>query len=327
MTDLHLASGGRARLARLRTPGRPGGPPAFTVLAEPGGEDVGSAIVRLSAEQPAVADLGFSLRRHPPDHCLAVDTVRALTEWSFARGATRVQLRCPLDDVDQAKAALGAGFRFEGVSRGVVATAWGAAAGGVFARLPCDSGEPIAPALPDLPAGGIGDGVITLRVATAADAAALHLEHSNAEARRWALSDPVPEHETAAQAERAALEWVTGVRALMVIVDDETGDVAGRVVLRPVVPPRVADVGAGVLPRFRGRRYLARALRIVSDWAFAEGGYTRLEAGVKLGNTPSANGVIAAGWDFEGPRKARLRNPDGSFGDEQHYAIVHPMHR
>ncbi|MBW4717991.1 GNAT family N-acetyltransferase [Saccharothrix obliqua] len=324
-TNLRLVSEGRAGLVRLRA--AMGASPTFTVVEQPTGEDVGSAAVRLPDGRPAAADLGYALHRDPHDHGLAVDTLRALTEWAFARGARRVQVRCPLDDVDQAKAVLGAGFRFEGVQRGVVATAWGDADGAVFARLPGDPGDPIPPALPDLPAGGVGDGVITLRVATAADAAALHLEHVNDEALRWALTDPLPEEETAALAARAALEWVVGTRALMAIVDDETGDVAGRVVLRPVVPPGVADVGAGLVPRFRGRRYLSRALRLVSEWAFAEGGYTRLEAGVKIGNIASAKGVEGADWKYEGRRKARLRNRDGSFGDELHYAIVHPLHR
>lgn len=324
-TDLWSTTFPRVRLVRAAQDDADAGARVFTLVERASGRDLGAAVVRLSSGPLTTADLGLTL--HRPDRDLAVDAVRALAGWSFRRGTARAQLRCPLDDLDLARAALGAGFRYEGVQRCSVVTARGPADGAVFARLPGDGAEPIAPALPDLPRGGIGDGVLTLRVATAADAVALHLEQSNAEARRWSLSDPVPASETAAGAERATLEWVVGSRALLAIVDDETGQVAGKVVLRPVVPPGVADVGVGVLPAFRGRRYMARALRIVTDWAFTEGGYARLEAGVKVANASSSRGLVAAGWQFEGQRRSRLRNRDGTFTDELHYAIVHPHHR
>lgn len=288
---------------------------------------VGSATIRFSGTRPRAAELDYvvyPLFRH---HGYAVDVVRMLTDLALERGAARVELCCALDDLARAKTALAAGLRYEGVLRGAILTLRGEDSAAVFARLPGDSGAPVRAALPELPANGIGDGVIVLRVATAADAVALHAEQSNTEARRWALLEPPSATEVAARAARAGLEWLVGPAGLMVIVDNASGQVAGRIVLRAVVPPQVADVGYGVLPAFRGRGYAARALRVLAGWTFEEAGYARLELGVKPGNAASRAVALSGGFMPEGTRGGRLRVDDDSFSDELHFSLVNPRYR
>lgn len=288
---------------------------------------VGSATMRLSDARPAMATIDYLIYPLFNDNGYAVDVVRMITDLAFERGAVRVELSGALDDLERARTALAAGFRYEGVLRSTVSTLRGMDGGVVFSRVPEDSGEPIGAALPALPNGGIGDGVITLRVGTADDAVPLHTEQSNPEARRWALFEPASESEMAALAARAGLEWLVGPRGLMVIVDNVSGEVAGRLTLRAVVPPHVADVGYGVLPAFRGRGYSARALRVIASWTFGEANYARLELGIKSGNAASRAAAISGGFAPNGTRKSRLRNTDGTFSDELHFALVNPRYQ
>lgn len=245
------------------------------------------------------------------------ELLRDLVEHALAAGGVRVELRCLLDDVSRVRSALGAGMRYEGVAR--AAHARGKA---VFSRLPEDVGAAIAQKLPELPEEGLTDGVVTLRVTQPSDAAALHQEQVNLEAQRYALGTPLSEHELAEKVARARIEWLTGPDGLMTIVDTRSGLPAGKLTLRSVVPPGVADVGYGVLPAFRGRGFAARALRLIAPWALDRAGYSRLELGSKPGNRASVAVAIAGGFLPDGTRAGRLRNLDGSFDDEVHFAVT-----
>ncbi|MGI8761928.1 MAG: GNAT family N-acetyltransferase [Jatrophihabitantaceae bacterium] len=126
------------------------------------------------------------------------------------------------------------------------------------------------------------------------------------------------------ECDRAGLDWLVGAGAPFSMVDVATGEVAGSIRLRLAGPPGVGGIGYVVHPRFRGRRYTTRALRLLSAWAFEHGGYARLELGAKIGNVASQRAALAAGFQPDGLRAARLRNPDGSFSDEARFALVNP---
>jgi RimJ/RimL family protein N-acetyltransferase len=113
----------------------------------------------------------------------------------------------------------------------------------------------------------------------------------------------------------------------MSIVDVATGSIAGNMQLRKVGPPSIAGVGYGVHPAFRGRGYTARALRLLAAWAFADGGFARLELGAKQDNVASQRAAASGGFEPDGVRRARLRNPDGTFSDEVRFALVAPQYR
>jgi RimJ/RimL family protein N-acetyltransferase len=113
----------------------------------------------------------------------------------------------------------------------------------------------------------------------------------------------------------------------MAMVDLATGAVAGTLDLRLAGPPQVGGVGYVVHPRFRGRGYTTRALRLLVPWAFETAGLARLELGAKAGNVASQRAAAAAGFQPDGVQQARLRNPDGTFSDEVRFALVSPRYR
>jgi RimJ/RimL family protein N-acetyltransferase len=89
----------------------------------------------------------------------------------------------------------------------------------------------------------------------------------------------------------------------------------------------VGGIGYVVHPAFRGRGYTTRALRLLVPRAFGAAGFTRLELGAKASNIASQRAAERAGFEPDGVRAARLRNPDGRFSDEVRYALVNPAAR
>jgi RimJ/RimL family protein N-acetyltransferase len=88
----------------------------------------------------------------------------------------------------------------------------------------------------------------------------------------------------------------------------------------------VGGIGYVVHPAFRGRGYTTRALRLLVPWAFGPADFARLELGAKVGNEPSLRAAANAGFEPDGVRRGRLRNPDGTFSDEVRYALLNPRH-
>jgi RimJ/RimL family protein N-acetyltransferase len=61
-------------------------------------------------------------------------------------------------------------------------------------------------------------------------------------------------------------------------------------------------------------------------WAFDVADFARLELGAKVGHAASLRAAAAAGFTPDGVRHRRLRNPDGTFSDEQRYALTNPRY-
>jgi RimJ/RimL family protein N-acetyltransferase len=275
-------------------------------------------------------EIGYWIAPEAQGRGYATEATAALTAWAFGVGLTRMRLACEVPNTASARVALAAGFRFEGVGRDAFI---GGGYGGVperrgnlarFARLASDSGDPIPHAFPALPEPGLTDGVLGLRPVRPQDAPAI-AETEDAETNRWGFTDePKSPAEVADAADRAGLDWLVGTMAFFAMVDVETDRVAGTVQLRKAGPPQVAGVGYVVHPAFRGRRYTTRALRLLAPWAFDVAGFARLELGAKIGNVASVRAAAAAGWEPDGVRSTRLRNGDGTFSDEQRFALINP---
>lgn len=104
----------------------------------------------------------------------------------------------------------------------------GPADGAVFARLPRDPGEPVAPWLP--PLGEPAEGEVLLRVVEPSDHGALTAEFLDPEAPRW-LVGPPPADPDASGRDRAVgsrLGWLVGPSSLVAVVDRASGEVAGH---------------------------------------------------------------------------------------------------
>jgi RimJ/RimL family protein N-acetyltransferase len=90
--------------------------------------------------------------------------------YAFGAGIARLELLTHWENEASQRVALAAGFQREGVRRGAVAGPDGAREDLLsFARLDVDPPGPTPRLLPDLPAGALTDGVVTLRPLTADD--------------------------------------------------------------------------------------------------------------------------------------------------------------
>jgi RimJ/RimL family protein N-acetyltransferase len=292
------------------------------------GRLVGSASLRLTDDP----EIGYWVAPDAQGNAYAAEATRVLAQWGFSVGLSRVRLACDVRNLASARTALASGFRFEGVSRnGLI----GGGTGGVrerradlarFARLPDDPPGPVPHAFPQLPAGGLSDGVVRLRAVRPDDAQSLaETDDPLTLARSFTGRAPAPD-EVRRGAARAGLDWLVGAVAVFAIVDVATGRVAGSLRLRAAGPPQVGGVGYVVHPAFRGRRYTTRALRLLVPWAFEVADFARLELGAKVGNEASTRAAAVAGFEPDGVRSRRLRNPDGTFSDEVRYALVNPRY-
>lgn len=290
------------------------------------GRVVGSAALRLADDQD---NIGYWIAPAAQGHGFAVEATRVLADWAFAHGLRRLQLNCDVRNVASARTALAAGFGSEGVARdrilGPVDTAAERRVSdlAIFARLAGDSGDPVPPAFPPLPRGGLADGVLGLRPPRPDDAEAMLAQAGDPGSLATGFTGTAPSAgQMRRRADQGALDWLVARAAALAMVDIASGRFAGELQLRQPGPPGVVGVGYTVHPDFRGRGYTARALRLLATWAFAEGGFTRLELGAKTANAASQKAALAAGFVREGECRARLRNPDGSYSDEVRFCLL-----
>lgn len=292
------------------------------------GRLVASAAIRLPRPRRLEAEVGYWVGRAHQHQGYAAEVTRALTDWAFARGVARVELFCAVRNLASAKTALNAGFRFEAILHGHHPRRGGEPTdSALFARLPSDSGAPTRRVGAPLPDGGLTDGTVRLRVMAPGDEAGLGEQEADPVTQSWEFT---AEPRTAAEHERlcaaAGLQWLVGPVLRSSIVDVETGRYAGMISIRLAGPPQVGGIGYAVHPEFRGRGYTARALRLLTAWAFDEADFARLELGAKTGNIASQKAALAAGFEPDGIRRSRLRNPDGSFTDETRFAALNPRY-
>lgn len=236
---------------------------------------------------------------------LGAALLRAAVPAVFASGARRMEVRPPVRDQAAIRTAMRAGFRPDGgVARG---GAWDGTEGLMLGLLPQDGPGPSPRVLPDLPGGKLGDDVISLRPLAPEDFEA-HLRHrSRPDVYAGAVLPLPPSVDEAREVceWRAAIDWLRGRSALMVI-DDGTG-YQGTIGLYDVA--RV--IGSGMIgydlrPETRGRGYATRAVRLVRRWAFTEVGLDRVWAGTDIHNTASQAVLRRAGFRLEGVERGGL---------------------
>lgn len=285
------------------------------------GQVVGSIALQLPIGRHS-AEIGFWLGTEFWGRGYLTEALRTLTRFGFAYGLNRIQIACEVPNPAAAKLAIRAGFRFESIARGALSGRDGPVDAAVFARLSADSDDEVEPAWSAMPQ--LSDGVVTVRAMTAQDWPTVLAEASNAQALAWGFGTQLSRSEAISRCVGAPLEWLVGRQAQLVISDAVTGASAGTMTLRKSGPPNVVGIGYGILPEFRGRKFTARALQLVSDWAFATTPIVRLELGCKVGNHASARSAEAAGFVRESHFIGRLRNPDDSYSDEIGYGKARP---
>jgi len=292
------------------------------------GQLIGACAIRLPQGQLRAADIGYWVAPQAQGSGYAAEAVRVLAEWALGIGVQRAEVRCEPVNLASAKTALKAGHTFEGYHRDEIFVRGDARDTAVFVRTASDGHLPVPPTFQPLPPAGLTDGVVTIREIRPEDTAGIiEVEDDDLTIGVGFSGVRSDDDELARMCERAQLDWLVGGVARLSILDNATGAVAGNMQLRKVGPPQIAGVGYGVHPAFRGRGYTARALRLLTEWAFTDGGLVRLELGAKHDNIASQRAAASGGFEPDGVRKARLRNPDGTFADEVRFALVAPQYR
>ncbi|MFE9688676.1 GNAT family N-acetyltransferase [Micromonospora sp. NPDC005806] len=255
---------------------------------------------------------------------VATAATRALAERAFATGAARLELLTDQENTASQRVALAAGFRPEGVRRSA-----GTARNGdrydlaAWVRLADDPPGPTARPLPDLPAGRLTDGVVTLRRLGPADADPLHRLHTLPEVMANRVPPVPPTRESIERRCRLAeSHWLAGRSADLAILDAATGTPAGGCALVYDEPcTGQAMLGYSLLPEARGRGLATRTVGLLAGWAF-DIGLARLWAGTRPENVPSQRVLEKVGFRREGLLRGRLPGPDGTRTDSVLYGLL-----
>lgn len=288
------------------------------------GRLVGSAGLRIDSGARPVAEVGYWISPWARGRGYATEATIGLCRWAFAHGTPRVELLAAVGNESSQRVALAAGFRREGLLRSTVqdGRSWTDAV--LFGRLASDPPPPVRRALPDV--GELSDGTVAVRRLRPGDEDGLFDERNDPETRRWA---PVPRgwsiEDCRAYVTATGSQWLAGVEARFAVVDVATGHYAGSVGVRVTIPAlRVAELGYGLRPAWRGRGYTARALRLISRWIFDRTEIARIELGTAVENVASQRVAEAAGFRREGVATLRLPTADGARTDEVRYGLVAP---
>ena len=102
----------------------------------------------------------------------------------------------------------------------------------------------------------------------------------------------------------------------LAIVDTESGALAGTIGLHTMsTANRSAEIAYDLAPSHWGRGIASAVCEAVTAWAFAEGGFIRMQAVVLTGNAGSARVLQKCGYRYEGLLRAykMVRGTPGDF--------------
>ncbi|MFI6818016.1 GNAT family N-acetyltransferase [Nonomuraea sp. NPDC050328] len=247
---------------------------------------------------------------------IAARAARAVTDWAFDRGVARMELSVNVENLASVRAALSAGFSLEGVLRDLRVLRDGRRADhALFSRLPGDPGEPASRYLPRFDE--LTDGVVRLTPIDAGDAADFHALLSDPLTVRYSVNPVPPMDQLLRRCRTTEFWWATGQRVELAVRDAATGEFAGQIQLAQVVQPLdQAMVGYSLVPAFRGRGYMGRALGLLVDWAFRETALHRIVAGTDVANEASQRVLERAGFERVGVERELFPRPDGTRTDD-----------
>ncbi|MGH3637535.1 MAG: GNAT family N-acetyltransferase [Mycobacterium sp.] len=174
---------------------------------------------------------------------------------------------------------------------------------------------------PAMPAGSISRsaqpsipvaGAALLRPWIRDDAAATVEAFDDPAIRRWHVrrADSIDEaHDLIAHWQSG---WPKESEANWAIVDADTDGLLGRIALKGLeLHDATAEVAYWMCPAARGRGLCTRAVVAVSEWAFREAGFHRLELDHSTQNLASCRVAVKAGFREEGIRRGAALHADG----------------
>jgi RimJ/RimL family protein N-acetyltransferase len=286
---------------------------------------LGGVGLRRATIESGVGEVGYWVVPWARGRGVATAATRAMTRYAFDHGLHRLELRTEWQNTASQRVAIAAGYLREGVRR----AAGRDRAGNRFdmiawARLPTDPPGPSVRLLPDLPAGELSDGVVSLRPLEPADAESTFGLRSLPDVIATSVPAAAPDLAAIRRlCDRSGALWLAGDRANLTIRDAVHDEYAGEIGLYYMEPPTgQAMIGYSMLPQWRGRGYTGRAVRLLARWAFDQVGIARLIAGTAPENAASQRVLERAGFVREGYQRSRLPGPDGTRIDDVLYALV-----
>ncbi|MEV4748517.1 GNAT family N-acetyltransferase [Streptosporangium sp. NPDC049248] len=295
-----------------------GGGAAFAIADAETGEWLGNIGLKPSRLR-STNEIGYLVAPWTRGRGVATAATAALAGWAFGHGVERVELLADVENLASQRVALAAGFQREGVRRGAEQQRDGTRRDLVsFARLRGDSGERVAPLLPDFPGGSLTDGVVRLRPLTPADAADYLALRNLPDVVRYSVPpEPHSAEDVAERCRAAGANQLAGRGVEAVIADAATGAFAGEIQLSNVIPPLgQAMTGYSLLPAFRGRGFTTRAVNLLVDWTFEHTSLSRVIAGTSPANIASQRVLERAGFTREALLHGLLPGPDGTRLDD-----------
>jgi RimJ/RimL family protein N-acetyltransferase len=151
---------------------------------------------------------------------------------------------------------------------------------------------------PDPP---LTDGVVRLRPWTVADAPAIAACCQDPEIPRWTeVPSPYDDNDACAFIAKAEQARLAGEELSLAVTDAESGELLGAIGMRLASTDRRADVGYWVAAPARGRGTAARAVRLLSGWAFEALDAQRAQVVAHPLNEASQRVALRAGFEREG---------------------------
>ena len=266
------------------------------------------------------AEIGYWVGPWARGRGVATAAVKALSAYAFETGLARLELITRWGNAASQRVAMAAGYQRESARRSLLPNNEGGRDDALaFVRLAGDSGGPAERDLPDLPGGELTDGVVTLRPLGPDDIDFITVLHNVPDIVATSVPPvPRPAADIKRRCEWAQAHWLNGDRADLVVVDAATGEPAGDLGLFYTEPQlQQAMIGYGMLPQWRGRGYVTRAVELLALWTFAETAIVRLIAGTLPDNLGSQRVLTKAGFQQEGYMRDRLPAGHGRHDDVQ----------
>ncbi|HEX4816144.1 MAG TPA: GNAT family protein [Nonomuraea sp.] len=286
------------------------------------GQYVGSVGVR-PPDRWGAAGIDYVVAPWARGKRVASTAVRAVTDWAFDHGVRRVELEAEVENVAGLRVAYRTAFHEEGRRRDALRLRDGRYVDVVsFARLRDDAAPAtLEPYLPFFEGGQLSDGVVRLTPLALADAADYHRMMAEPSVAAYAVSPPGTLEDDERRCRYTGYWWVSGQRIELAVRDAESGEFAGHLQLTQVVPALgQAMVGYSLVPAFRGRGFMTRAVRLLVDWAFARTSLRRVVAGTDATNAASQRVLERAGFSREGVHREMFPKVGGRWADDVAWA-------
>jgi RimJ/RimL family protein N-acetyltransferase len=171
----------------------------------------------------------------------------------------------------------------------------------------------------------LSDGAFLLRPYRGQDAADVTAACQDDEIARW-VPIPVPyrlEDGEGYVGAFATEQWSAGSGAVFAVTRVGEDRVLGSIgIVKVHEPDRFCEIGYWLAPWGRGQGAMTAAVRLLADWAIAEGGFNRVELIVDVDNAASRAVVDRAGAACEGILRKRILDRDGEPRDMAIFSFV-----